>query len=95
VAFYMGAATLPVIAAELLAHGRAADTAVAIVERASLPDQRVIVATLATLAAAAATHRIGAPALVLVGDQAARALGLAWFGADPIDARAAPARAAA
>jgi uroporphyrin-III C-methyltransferase/precorrin-2 dehydrogenase/sirohydrochlorin ferrochelatase len=85
--FYMGIATLPAIAAGLQAHGRAPDTPVALVERASLPDQRVLIATLATVAAAARAHAIAAPALAIVGAQAARAAELHWFGAAPIDDR--------
>ena len=39
--FYMGVRQLPRIAEQLVAHGRAADEPAAIVERGTLPDQRV------------------------------------------------------
>lgn len=68
VVFYMGVATLPTICTQLVAHGMPADTPAAIVERATLPDQRCITGTLATLAQQAVDEAVRAPALVIVGD---------------------------
>jgi uroporphyrin-III C-methyltransferase/precorrin-2 dehydrogenase/sirohydrochlorin ferrochelatase len=47
--FYMGLVGLPIICAELIRHGRSADTPVALVERASRADQRVLTGTLETI----------------------------------------------
>jgi siroheme synthase len=44
-----------------------------IVENASLPDERVIPATLGDLADVAAAHRVVPPAVVIIGDVADRA----------------------
>ena len=58
---------LDAIAAQLIRHGRAAQTPAAVVHRATLPDERVIRAPLVDLAAAAERAGVGAPAVVVVG----------------------------
>jgi len=55
-------------AAELVARGRPASTPVAVVSRATLPDQQVLVATLGTVAAAVADAGLRPPAVVVVGE---------------------------
>lgn len=67
----MGVETLPAIAAELLAAGRAADTPVASVMDAGLSSQRSVRRTLAALAAPGGAVGISAPAVTVVGDVAA------------------------
>jgi len=62
---------LDLIAAQLIEHGRSAETPAAVVHRATLPDQRVVRAPLARIAAHAAREGIGAPAVVVVGEVAA------------------------
>jgi uroporphyrin-III C-methyltransferase len=71
VAIYMGLSTAPLIAARLIAAGRAPSTPVAVVEGASLPDERRLVTTLAELGAAVAA--LDGPALLIVGEVAALA----------------------
>lgn len=68
VVFYMGVATLPTICAQLTAHGLPPATPAAIVERASLPDQRCLTGTLASLPSLAASQGVKAPALIIVGE---------------------------
>jgi uroporphyrin-III C-methyltransferase/precorrin-2 dehydrogenase/sirohydrochlorin ferrochelatase len=58
---------LELISAELIRHGRPADTPAAVVHRATLPGQRVLRSTLAGIAAEAAAVGIAAPAVVVVG----------------------------
>lgn len=65
---YMGMKTLPVIAASLLEGGRAGDTPVAIIEAATTPQERVIVATLETVAEEAAAQDVASPALIVIGE---------------------------
>jgi uroporphyrin-III C-methyltransferase/precorrin-2 dehydrogenase/sirohydrochlorin ferrochelatase len=55
-------------AAELVKRGRPGTTPVAVVRRATLPDQRVLVATLDTVAAAVAEAGLRPPAVVVVGE---------------------------
>jgi len=86
-AVYMGVERVDALTARLLAHGRAADTPVAIVENGSLPQQRVIAGVLAELPALVKTHAVGSPALLIVGEVAACAREHAWFG-ELVDARA-------
>lgn len=67
VVIYMGVGTLAVICAKLVEHGLAPDTPAALVERATLPEQRCIVGTLQTLPALGVEHRVSPPALIMVG----------------------------
>jgi len=82
-AFYMGVAGLGAIRDGLLRHGRDAATPVAIVEHASRSQQRVTLATLAELEDVARRGDIESPALLVVGEVAALAARLHWFGAPP------------
>jgi uroporphyrin-III C-methyltransferase / precorrin-2 dehydrogenase / sirohydrochlorin ferrochelatase len=71
VVFYMGVTHLSRIIARLRASGAGADHPAAIIERATLPGQRVLGGTLATLEVLAAEAAITAPALLIVGEVAA------------------------
>lgn len=64
---YMGMKHLRRICAELIAGGRHADEPAAIVQWATLPAQRVLTGTLATLPNLAEKEQIGPPAIVIVG----------------------------
>jgi len=70
VVFYMGAAQLPRIVERLRSHGAPASRAVAVIERATLPDQRLLQGTLQDIVARATAAQISAPALLIVGDVA-------------------------
>jgi uroporphyrin-III C-methyltransferase/precorrin-2 dehydrogenase/sirohydrochlorin ferrochelatase len=82
-AFYMGVAGLGAIRDGLLRYGRDAATPVAIVEHASRSQQRVTLGTLAELEDLARRGDIESPALLVVGEVAALAARLHWFGAPP------------
>ncbi|MBP6224673.1 MAG: uroporphyrinogen-III C-methyltransferase [Rhizobacter sp.] len=64
---YMGVGTLPVICAQLIAHGSSPDTPAALIERATLPGQRTVAGTLQTLPILALVHDVRAPALIMIG----------------------------
>lgn len=68
VVFYMGVSHLDLIVAKLRDSGAKADHPVAIVERATLPDQRTLRGTLATIEEIARSAGVAAPALLIVGD---------------------------
>ena len=84
VALYMGVAGLGTIQARLVEHGRAPGTPVAIIENGSRPEQRVLVTTLRELESAGRAAAIKSPALVIVGEVAALAERLHWFGTKPV-----------
>ncbi len=64
---YMGVASAAHIQCELL-HGLPGDTPVAVVQHASLPQQRHIVTTLAHLQAGIAASGLMSPSVIVVGD---------------------------
>lgn len=78
-AIYMGASSLEEISRNLIAHGLAGDTPAAIVQHATLPAQRCVAATLASLPAAAAAAGIGPPSMIVIGDVVALRDRLNWF----------------
>lgn len=63
--FLMGVRRLPLIAKELIAHGRAADTPIAVIEKATTPEQRVVTGTLETIVELA--KDVTSPATIVVG----------------------------
>lgn len=66
--FYMGLTWGAELSQQLRQHGRAAETPVAIVERGTRRDQRVLIATLATLEETLRRERPQSPALMIVGE---------------------------
>ena len=74
VVFYMGVAQLALIVERLRAHGALAGHPVAIVEQATLPGQRVIAGCLGDICAQAQQAQVAAPALLIVGEVARRAV---------------------
>lgn len=89
-AFYMGVSGLDMIQQRLLAAGRDAATPFVLVENGSRPEQRVLTGTLAGLAGQARQHQIASPALLILGEVAALASSLHWFGAPPLPAHPSP-----
>jgi uroporphyrin-III C-methyltransferase/precorrin-2 dehydrogenase/sirohydrochlorin ferrochelatase len=73
VVFYMGVGHLPQIVAKLRAAGAAAGHPAAVVERATLPEQRTLRGTLETIANIAQAANVAPPALLIVGDVTALA----------------------
>lgn len=64
---YMGIAHCADIVAGLRAGGLRADLPAAVIQHATLPQQRVIATTLGHLAADIKTHGIGSPAILVIG----------------------------
>ncbi|MFM5637060.1 siroheme synthase CysG [Aeromonas veronii] len=84
--FYMGLSSCATIREQLLAHGKASNTPVALIERGTQPCQRIIRGTLDELPALAVG--IESPALIMVGSVVTLADRLAWFGEAPQSQRA-------
>lgn len=80
--FYMGLARLEHILQQLLDHGTTPDRPAAIVAHGTMPNQRVITATVGTLGALAAPAELESPALLVVGEVVALQSTLAWFNAE-------------
>ncbi len=64
----MGVRRFPDIMNKLVEHGRAADTPIAIVERGTTSEQRIVRGTLGQLTMISEAHRICSPAVLFVGD---------------------------
>jgi len=79
-AIYMGVAQLDTLRDRLIAHGRAASTPFALIENGTRPEQRVITGSLVDLPRLQRQHGVQSPALLILGEVAALAPKLAWFG---------------
>jgi uroporphyrinogen III methyltransferase/synthase len=82
--FYMGITTAPNWSHALIAHGKSTETPVAIVRRASLPDQQTIATTLGELQNVLQQQRLRPPAVVIVGEVAHDYRAANWFNARPL-----------
>ncbi|WP_053372462.1 uroporphyrinogen-III C-methyltransferase [Paenibacillus sp. FJAT-27812] len=67
-AIYMGVSELPAIREELLKHGKASSTPVALIERGTTPSQRTIIGTLADIHTLALSMKLSNPALIIIGE---------------------------
>jgi uroporphyrin-III C-methyltransferase/precorrin-2 dehydrogenase/sirohydrochlorin ferrochelatase len=83
-ALYMGVARYAEIAAKLIAAGNSPSTPAAIVERGTLPEQRVVVCSLGDLAAAATDLDVQSPALLLIGATTPLAERFGWFAPEKV-----------
>jgi uroporphyrin-III C-methyltransferase len=78
---YMAIKHIAGIAGRLMAGGRSSEEPVAVVSRATLPEQRVLETVLGEAAAAVAASGIEPPALLVVGEVVRLRHGLDWLGA--------------
>lgn len=84
--FYMGVAALENIHRHLLDAGLSPTTPFALVENGSRANQRVVSGPLHSLPDTARLHQLQSPALLILGDVAALADELHWFGDAPLHA---------
>lgn len=77
--FYMGLQGLAVICENLIKHGKPAQTPVALVERGTLPSQKLHVSDLANLPSQIANKEVHAPTLIIVGSVVSLHTKLNWF----------------
>ncbi|MGL6290522.1 MAG: siroheme synthase CysG [Silanimonas sp.] len=83
-AVYMGVQGLDTIRDCLIARGRAPGTPFALIENGSRTNQRVVLGTLSELPERATAENVRSPALLILGEVAALAKDLHWFGAAPL-----------
>ncbi|HJV64584.1 MAG TPA: uroporphyrinogen-III C-methyltransferase [Geomonas sp.] len=87
VVFYMGVKNLPNIAQNLIAHGRAPETPVALIRWGTRPEQEVLIGTLADIAEKARQAAFKAPAITVVGEVVNLRETLRWFDNRPLFGR--------
>lgn len=68
IVFYMGLGGLKSICDQLISHGRASTTPVAVISKGTLPDQIVIVGDLENIYQRTTAHEISRPTLIIVGE---------------------------
>lgn len=76
----MGLHNLPAIVAKLVAHGRAPETPVAVIQQGTTEQQKTVVGTLADIVEKSAALK--APALIVVGEVVGLKDKLSWFDPD-------------
>lgn len=76
---YMGRTNVHRIASELIQAGLAPATPTAAINKGTMPDQRVLLATLATIAETIERADLSGPTLMIIGKVASLTETLAWF----------------
>jgi uroporphyrinogen III methyltransferase / synthase len=84
IAFYMGMKSLPRICRQLIEHGMNPQTPAATIQWGTLPRQRTVVGTVATLADRVAAAKLTPPALTIVGKVVGLREKLNWFERRPL-----------
>jgi uroporphyrinogen III methyltransferase/synthase len=87
VVFYMGVKNLPTITRNLIDHGRAPETPVALIRWGTRPEQEVLIGTLADIAEKAREASFKAPAITVVGEVVNLRETLRWFDNRPLFGR--------
>lgn len=72
IVFYMGLSRLEATCAALVARGRAPETPAAVISRATLEGERIVIATLVNIGSRVRAEGLEAPALLVVGEVVAR-----------------------
>lgn len=84
IVFLMGFASLPVIARKLIEQGMSPDRPVAVVSKATRPDQRAVTGTLATIEKIVAEANLPTPAIIVVGEVVKMRDVINWFETKPL-----------
>lgn len=79
IVFYMGLMGLPIICSKLIEHGMSPDMPIALVQKGTTPDQKVVIATLSSMVETLKAHEISAPTLIIVGEVVSLHDKLKWF----------------
>jgi len=81
---YMGLVSLGPIREQLLAHGLAPNTPVAMISKGTTPQQQVITGTLVNIVEKLAGQPLPAPTLIIVGEVVQLRDQLNWFSPAPV-----------
>jgi len=84
VVFYMGLRALPILFSKLIEKGLPKDKPAALVQKATTPDQKVLVGTLETLPEIVEKQQISMHSLLIVGDVVKLHEKLTWFNASSV-----------
>jgi uroporphyrin-III C-methyltransferase/precorrin-2 dehydrogenase/sirohydrochlorin ferrochelatase len=79
VVFYMGLMGLPIICEQLVAHGMSPDTPIALIQKGTTRDQKVVIATLDSMVETLNANPVSAPTLIIVGQVVGLHGKLKWF----------------
>jgi len=79
IVFYMGLQGLKVICQKLIEHGMPEETPIALVQKATTPDQKVVTGVLKTMARDVENSNIKPPTLIIVGNVVKLHKRLNWF----------------
>lgn len=79
IVIYMGLVGIDILCRELTAHGLPGDTAAALIQQGTTPQQRVLTGTLDTLPEIVRTGEVKAPTLIIVGEVVRLRDRLNWF----------------
>lgn len=85
--FLMGMGNLPEIAAKLTEFGRPATTPVAVISEGTRPEQAAVTGTLKTIVEKVKKHKLGSPAIIVVGKVVRMREKIAWFDNRPLFGR--------
>lgn len=77
--FYMGLVGLPTICKQLIKHGRKPSTPIALIEKGTTNEQRIIISDLENMPSEISKHDVHAPTLLIVGDVVQLHSQLHWF----------------
>ncbi|HKO55436.1 MAG TPA: uroporphyrinogen-III C-methyltransferase [Thermoanaerobaculia bacterium] len=85
IVFLMGFGNLPLIVRQLTSNGMAADRPIAVISKATTPEQRTVTGTLADIQTK--TEGMPTPALIVVGDVVKLHATIDWFESKPLFGR--------
>ena len=84
IVFMMGFGNLPTIVQKLVEHGVTPDRPIAVISKATTPEQRTVAGTLATIEAMVSVANLPTPALIVVGDVVKMHDVINWFETKPL-----------
>lgn len=82
--FYMGTAHLQSICQRLIDNGRSPTELVAVIQKATTPDQRTVIGTLTTIAERVRDEKLQPPTLIIVGAVVALHEKISWYDQAPL-----------